>query len=139
MYSEYAKLKIPSGVILKFRIRTSFISREGAAIVNLTRFLTAFYRNNAHSYGGPSSVLVFLVLFHVLFLSAIPRIVFFVCYSTYCVWVLFYVLFFNLPNFFRLGKFFNIKKSTQQRFEEQFSELLKNCFYYKWCATKIVN
>lgn len=139
MYSEYAKLKIPSGVILKFRIRTSFISREGAAIVNLTRFLTAFYRNNAHSYGGPFSVLVFF--------SAIPRIVFecystycfFLCYSTYCVWVLFYVLFFNLPNFFRLGKFFNIKKSTQQRFEEQFSELLKNCFYYKWCATKIVN
>lgn len=131
MYSEYAKLKIPSGVILKFRIRTSFISREGAAIVNLTRFLTAFYRNNAHSYGGPSSVLVILVLFHVLFLSAIPRIVFFCaiprivfeCYFMYC--FLIYLI------FFRLGKFFNIKKSTQQRFEEQFSELLKNCFYYK--------
>lgn len=30
--------------------------------------------------------------------------------------------------FFRLGKFFNIKKLTQQRFEEQFSELLKNVF-----------
>lgn len=95
--------------VLKFRIRTSFISREGAAIVNMTRLLTAFYRNRAHSFGGPSSVLGFF--------SAIPRIVF-ECYSTYCFlvlfhvlfWVLFYVLFFNLPNFFQAWKIFQHKK-----------------------------
>lgn len=131
MYSEYAKLKIPSGVILKFRIRTSSISREGAAIVNLTRFLTAFTGTTHTHMEGPPAYWFFLVLFHVLFLSAIPRIVFFCaiprivfeCYFMYC--FLIYLI------FFRLGKFFNIKKSTQQRFEEQFSELLKNCFYYK--------
>lgn len=83
--------------------------------------------------------LIWRALQRIGFFSAIPRIVF-ECYSTYCFFCAiprivfecyFMYCFLIYLIFFRLGKFFNIKKSTQQRFEEQFSELLKNCFYYK--------